>query len=243
MDLQGTTALVTGATAGIGRATAEALAADGAHVLVAGRDADRAAEVVEAIAAAAGRARAVTVDLTAPGGVDDLLERAGEHGPLDVLVNNAGTYAFLPTADTDRQTFDAMVDLNVRVPFFLTAAVGREMAARGRGKIVNISSVAAHVGTPSSAAYGASKAALESLTRSWATEFGPHGVNVNAVAPGPTHTLGTSAFRSGVEVMMKDSPAGRPAEPAEIAQAVLFLVRNDFAHGTTVVVDGGLAIS
>ena len=242
MDLQGKTALVTGATAGIGRATAEALAAEGAHVLVAGRDADRAEEVVASITADGGRARAVVVDLTAPDGVADLVAEATGSGPLDVLVNNAGVYAFASTPDTDREAFDAMFDLNVRVPFFLTATVGRQMAARGSGGIVNVSSVAAQLGTPTTAAYGATKAALESLTRSWATEFGPYGVNVNAVAPGPTHTRGTSAFRGGLEAMAKNTPAGRPGEPAEIAAAVVFLLRNDFAHGTTVVLDGGTTL-
>ena len=240
MDLAGKTAVVTGATAGIGRATAELLAAAGAHVVVAGRDADRAAEVVEAITAAGGRARAVVVDLAAPGGVEDLTARVLEDGPVDVLVNNAGIYNFASTPDTDQETFEAMFSVNVRVPFFLTARIGKEMAARGAGSIVNVSSIAAHVGTPTTAAYGASKAALEALTRSWATEFGPHGVNVNAVAPGPTHTPGTSAFRGGLEVMMKDSPAGRPAEPSEIAEAVVFLVRNAFTHVATIVIDGGV---
>lgn len=239
MEVQGRTALVTGATAGIGRATAELLAAQGAHVLVGGRDAARAAQTVDAIVGAGGSARPVIADLATVDGVEELVE-ATERDTVDVLVNNAGIYAFASALETDRTAFDAMVDINLRAPFFLTAALGQRMVARGSGSIVNVTSVASQVGTATTAAYGATKAALESLTRAWAAEFGPHGVNVNAVSPGPIHTDGTSMFADGLDASMQGFPAGRAASPEEIARAVVFLAQSDYAHGTTVVVDGGM---
>jgi NAD(P)-dependent dehydrogenase (short-subunit alcohol dehydrogenase family) len=238
MRLNGKTALVTGATSGIGRATAEAFAHEGAELVVTGRDAQRAAQVVGGIIDSGGRARSVVVDLRQPDGVQRL---AAEAGPVDILVNNAGVYRFASTGDTDRATYDETMDVNVRVPFFLTAVIGGQMAARRTGKIVNISSLASQVGTATGALYGASKAALEALTRAWAAEFGPHGVNVNAVAPGPTHTPGTAGFGAGLAALTNAFPAGRPAQPAEIARAVVFLASNeaDFVHGVTLLVDGG----
>lgn len=236
--IDGRTAIVTGATAGIGRAIAEVFAAHGASVVVVGRDAGRAAEVVDGIKATGGDARAVLTDLRDPSAVDRIVTAAPE---ADILVHNAGVYPFRSTAGTDPETFDAVVDINLRVPFFLTAALAPGMVERGHGRIVNITTIGAYVGTPVTAAYGATKAGLELLTRAWAAEFGPHGVNVNAVAPGPTDTFGMSALRDGMAAMTSTTPAGRPARPAEVAAAALFLAGPDagYLHGTTIVVDGG----
>lgn len=239
MEFAGRTALVTGATAGIGRSIAELLAAEGAHVLVSGRDAARAAQTVDAIVGAGGSARTVIADLTTERGVENLVA-ATDQDSVDVLVNNAGIYAFASALATDRAAFDAMVDINLRAPFFLTAALGERMVARGSGSIVNVTSVASQVGTATTAAYGATKAAMESLTRAWAAEFGPRGVNVNAVSPGPTHTHGTSTFADGLDASMQGFPAGRAARPEDIAKAVVFVAGSEYAHGTTVVVDGGM---
>ncbi|MBG0831346.1 SDR family oxidoreductase [Planomonospora sp. ID67723] len=241
MQLTGFRALVTGATSGIGRAIAEAFAREGAHVLVAGRDAARATEVVDGITAAGGDASPVIADLGAPDGVAALVEAAKAHGPIDVLVNNAGIYPLLDTPQTDEKTFEATMNLNVRAPFFLTAALAPLMAARGHGRIINISSIAAHLGTSTMVLYGASKAALESLTKAWAAEFGPSGVNVNAIAPGPTRTPGTAPLGAGLDEFTSTFPAGRPGTPEEIAGAAVYLAGPGaaFVHGATVVVDGG----
>jgi NAD(P)-dependent dehydrogenase (short-subunit alcohol dehydrogenase family) len=186
-DLQQQKALVTGATSGIGRAVALQLARDGAEVIVHGRDAARGAETVESIAAGGGRARFVGADLSDPADLQRLVEAVGD---IDVLVNNAGFSWFGATADLAVATFDALFANNVRAPFFLVAAFAPGMAARGKGSIINVSSMAGQIGLAGGAAYGATKAALASMTRAWAAEFSPSGVRVNAIAPGPVRTGG-----------------------------------------------------
>ena len=187
--LKGSTALVTGATAGIGRAIALQLAALGAEVVVHGRSAERGAKLVQEIENAGGKARFIAADL---GEADDVRRLAAEAGAVDILVNNAGIYKFGPTAETDDAFFDEHVNLNLRAPYLLVQQLVPSMAERGRGVVVNLSTVAA--GTPARGAgiYGASKAGLELLTRVWADEFGRNGVRVNTVQAGPTETPGTA---------------------------------------------------
>src|SRR5256712_5425669 len=192
-NLQGQKALVTGATSGIGRAVALQLARDGAEVIVHGRDAPRGAETVESIAAAGGRARFVGADLSDPADLQRLVKAVGD---IDVLVNNAGSSWFGATADLDVATFDALFASNVRAPFFLVAAFAPGMVARGKGSIINVGSMAGQIGLAGGAAYGATKAALSSMTRAWAAEFSTSGVRVNAVAPGPVHTGGAAPERT-----------------------------------------------
>jgi NAD(P)-dependent dehydrogenase (short-subunit alcohol dehydrogenase family) len=242
MRLQGKTALVTGATSGIGQAIAHAFAREGAHVVVTGRDAQRGKAVVEAIRTAGGAATFVAADLTAKTGIDRLAKAATEaFGPIDILVNNAGIFPFGPTAQTDEATFDEVIGTNVKGPFYLTATLAPQMAERGSGKIINVTTMAAHVGMPGMALYGASKAALTLLTKSWAAEYGPSGVNVNAIAPGPTRTPGTDGMGEGLDQLASTLPAGRPATPAEIAEAAVYLASPEatFVHGITLPVDGG----
>jgi NAD(P)-dependent dehydrogenase (short-subunit alcohol dehydrogenase family) len=239
MDLEGKTALVTGATSGIGREIAKRLAAEGAAVIVTGRDAERGGETVAEIETDGGSARFVEADL---GDFEAIARLAAAVGEVDVLVNNAGVFAFAPTAEQERETFQQMFDVNVRAPYFLTAALAPGMAARGGGSIVNISTMAASVGLPGASAYGATKAALEALTRSWAAEFAAQGIRVNTVAPGPTRTEGVSgmgeeevAFVSGVTALK------RLADPHEIAELVAFLAspRSSYVTGATMAADGG----
>jgi NAD(P)-dependent dehydrogenase (short-subunit alcohol dehydrogenase family) len=169
-NLQDQRVLVTGATSGIGRAIALQLARDGAAVIVHGRDATRGADTVTEISAAGGQARFVAADLSNPA---DLQRLVADVGAVDVLVNNAGFSWFGPTADLDVATFDALFASNVRAAFFLVAAFAPGMAARGTGSIINVSSMAGPIGLAGGAAYGATKAALSSLTRAWARGIQP----------------------------------------------------------------------
>jgi NAD(P)-dependent dehydrogenase (short-subunit alcohol dehydrogenase family) len=229
-------ALVTGATSGMGRAIAQQLASDGLEVIVHGRDAGRGAQVVDGIEQAGGRASFAAADLSEPAGIEQLTAEAGE---IDVLVNNAGFSWFGATADLKPETFDALFASNVRAAYFLVAAIAPGMAARGTGSIINISSMAGRIGLAPAAAYGATKGALESLTRAWAAEFSPNGVRVNAVAPGPVYTDGAAAERTtalGATTLM-----GRAASTEEIAGLVSFLAspQASYITGAVLAADGG----
>jgi NAD(P)-dependent dehydrogenase (short-subunit alcohol dehydrogenase family) len=238
-ELAGRTALVTGATAGIGRAVALQLAARGADVVVHGRDPLRGAEVVAEIGRRGGQARFVAADLT---NADEVAGLAADAGEVDILVNNAGIYAFTSTPDTSAESFDRHVAINTRAPFLLVGALAPGMAKRGHGAIVNVTSTAGTSAAPIGAAYGASKAAVELLTRSWATEFGASGVRVNGVSPGPVRTAGTEEMLGdNIEMLGQASIRGRVGEPDEIAEVVLFLIgdRSSYINGTVVVANGG----
>ncbi|MFH7341036.1 SDR family NAD(P)-dependent oxidoreductase [Streptomyces sp. KHY 26] len=226
-DLARQTALVTGATAGIGRATALALAARGADIIVHGRDEDRAADTLQRIEALGATARFEPADLADPTQVTALTERAGH---VDILVNNAGVFRFAHTADTDPATFDAHIAVNLRAPYLLVQALAPGMTARGHGAIINISSGAAGTPGPGSGIYGATKAALESLTRVWAAEYGPDGVRVNAVAAGPTRTEGTAVYGDAFESAGQAVALKRLAGPEEIAAAVAFMASPDASY-------------
>jgi len=237
--LGGQTALVTGATAGIGRAVALHLARLGADVVVHGRDATRGGEIVDEILAAGGAARFLTADLS---DTDDTLRLAAEAGRVDILVNNAGIYAFTSTPDTDAASFDRHFAINTRAPFLLVGALAPAMADRGHGSVINITSTAATSPAPIGGAYGASKAAVELLTRSWATEFAARGVRVNAVSPGPTRTTGTETMLGEhVEMLGRGTLRGTVGEPEEIAAVVGFLAspESSYVNGAVFVADGG----
>ncbi|MFE6164723.1 SDR family NAD(P)-dependent oxidoreductase [Streptomyces sp. NPDC056486] len=245
MEFAGRTALVTGSGAigGLGHATARVLAAGGADLILTGIDPERGAQVVEDLRAAggesAGAVRFVAADVSDGAGVWQLAEDAGA---VDILINNASVMTFSPTTGQDLAGYDAAFAVNVRAPFLLTALLAEKMAAGGGGSIVNVSSTAAGLGMPGMAVYGATKAALESLTRTWAAEFAESNVRVNAVSPGPMRTskvvaaMGPDMGGMGLTTALK-----RTSDPAEVARVIAFLAsdRASYMTGAIVAADGG----
>lgn len=243
MAINSLAALITGGTSGIGRATAKKLAKLGIRVLVVGRNAKRGDETLAEIRVAGGEADFISSDLGNASSAREVAKRAVElgSGRVDILVNNAGIFPFGPTEQTKEEEFDRVYSLNVKVPYFLVAELAPLMAKRGKGAIVNVSTMVADYGVSGMSLYGSSKAAINLLTKAWAAEYGPRGVRVNAISPGPTRTEGTDAMGEGLEQLAAQAPAGRPATADEIAEAIVFLAtdRSSFIYGAKIAVDGG----
>jgi NAD(P)-dependent dehydrogenase (short-subunit alcohol dehydrogenase family) len=237
-----TTALITGATSGIGRAAADKLARSGVHVMVVGRNVERGERTIAEIRAAGGKADFISSNLRDAASARAVAKKAVElgNGRVDVI-NNAGVFPFGPTHQMSEETFDEVYALNVKAPYFLVAELAPLMAQRGKGAIVNVSTMVADYGAAGMSLYGSSKAAINLLTKAWAAEYGPKGVRVNAVSPGPTRTEGTAAMGDALQQLAAQAPAGRPAAPEEIAEAIVFLAtdRASFVHGAILPVDGG----
>lgn len=250
----GRVALVTGSTSGLGREMARRLAGAGARVVVTGRDEGRGEEVVREITAAGGEAVFLAHDLEGDDPTRLVEEAEGAFGRgVDILVNNGGVLVSTPTAEVDAPTIDRMFRVNVRSALLLTGALAPAMAGRGWGRVISVSSVAGQrgqFGRPGLALYGATKAALEQLTRAWAAEYGPGGVAVNCVAPGRVRSpfadehlgLGDADTRARVASTI---PAGRVGVPEDVAAAVMFLASEEagYVRGVVLNVDGGLAIA
>jgi NAD(P)-dependent dehydrogenase (short-subunit alcohol dehydrogenase family) len=238
--MRGRSVLVTGATSGIGAATARRFADLGAHVLAAGRNAERLATLAETLPGVS----AVAVDLSQPGEADRLAHEVLKQGDLDTLVNCAG----FGTVQSSKRLSEAEIDrhfaVNVRASLLLAVRIGEAMKARGRGSIINLSSVQALVGTPHQVAYAATKGAVISMTRALARELGPHSVRVNAVAPGLVATeMWGSALDDAqfMESAARHSALRRWATPEMIADVVVFLASDASAYitGEVIVADGG----
>ena len=235
MSVKGKTVLVTGGTSGIGEATARAYAAAGAKVIITGRNQERGDRLAHELGT---HARFIRADLER---FEEVQRLASEVNGVDVLVNNAGVFPFGATDDVEADAFDSTYALNVKAPFFLTAAIAPRMAANGGGAIVNVTTMVASFGIAGMALYGSTKAALTLLTKAWAAEYGPQGVRVNAVAPGPTRTPGTEPMGDALDQLAATAPLNRPATADEIAAAALFLGSDDasYVNGAVLAVDGG----
>lgn len=242
--LQGKIAVITGATSGIGSATARLFAREGASVVLVGRR----TEAGEKLAAELGaRGRFKATDLTREGAAAEVVEFAEAFGPLNILVNNAGIDFAAPLLDSSVSDVRQVFEVNLFSALWMLQAAARSMRGRG-GSIVNVTSRTAQVGVPTMSVYGASKAALAALTRAAAIELAHEGIRVNAVAPGLTMTplveawlskqADPQAFRAEVEATI---PQRRLATPEEVASAILYLASDEASHvtGASLAVDGG----
>lgn len=243
MASNSSTALVTGGTSGIGRAVAQQLAALGIHVIVGGRNIDRGEKTVAEIRATGATADFIESDIRDASAVRELARRAVElgGGHIDILINNAGVFPFGPTQEMTGEMFDNVYSVNVKAPYFLVAELAPLMAKKGKGAIVNVSTMVADYGVSGMSLYASSKAAINLLTKAWAAEYGPSGVRVNAVSPGPTRTEGAEPMGDALDQLAAQAPAGRPATAKEVAEAIVFLAtdRASFIYGAKLAVDGG----
>jgi len=243
--LDGRVALVTGATAGLGGAMAEALAAAGADVVCHGLD-EPPGETMAAVRAHGRRAASLVGDLSDPATPLRLVEEAeAALGPVDVLVNNAGTIRRTPAAEHSDEEWDLVLAVNLSSPFRLAREVGRRLIARGaRGKVVNVASLLSFQGGILVPSYTAAKGGLAQLTKAFANEWASKGIQVNAIAPGYMRTDNTAPLRADParsRAILERIPAGRWGEPEDLAGAVVFLASpaSDYVTGHVLVVDGG----
>lgn len=241
--LDNRTAVVTGATSGIGAAIAEAMGQAGARVVVTGRDAARLEECAAAVRATGADARAVQADLTDPASAARVVdETIAAFGAIDVAVHSAGVWSPAPFLESPVEILDRQWAVNVRAPYALTRAMVPHM--RPGSSILMLSSIAGHIGFPSSVAYCATKGAVELLTKSLAMELAPLRIRVNCIAPGNIRTSMNAAQLSDPEyeqAMLDLTPLGRVGEVEDIAPAAVFLASDaaGYVHGATLLVDGG----
>ena len=245
MKLKGLVALISGGGTGIGAATARLFAEEGAAVCVTGRRKAPLAAVVTEIQAADGRALAVTGDVAITEDCQRMVDQAtAAFGKIDVLVNNAGTGPLMDAERTTDEIWDQIIGTNLSGAFRLIRAVLPGMVSRRTGSIVNVSSILAQSGMKKSAAYGASKAGLDQLTRVLAVEYADRGIRVNAVAPGWVDTPMTESVQAHdamYERLKKKHPMDRFGAPEEVAAAILYLASDQasFTTGSVLMVDGG----
>ncbi|MGX4653832.1 SDR family NAD(P)-dependent oxidoreductase [Micromonospora sp. SCSIO 07396] len=244
-DLSGRTAVVTGARRGIGLAMAEALAVAGADIVGVSANMEATGSEVEQRVRAAGRSfTALRADLADRDAVRRLVADLHDLGPVDILVNNGGTIARAPAAEHSDEIWDHVIEVNLTSQFVLSREIGREMVARGHGKIIFTASLLSFQGGITVPGYAAAKSGLAGLTRALANEWAAHGVNVNAIAPGYIATDNTRALREDPErdrAILARIPTGRWGDADDLAGATVFLAApaSDYVNGIVLPVDGG----
>ena len=242
-DLTGRTALVTGANTGIGQGIALALAAAGAELALVGHITPD--DTIERVAALRRRAVFIEANLLSTEPIARIVETANtELGAIDILVNNAGIIRRAPAEDFAERDWDEVMAINAKTVFFLCQAVGRQMLACGKGKIVNVASMLSFQGGLNVASYTTSKSGVAGITRLLANEWAGRGVNVNAIAPGYIDTENTAPLRADPRrdaAILERIPAGRWGRPEDIGGAAVFLASSaaDYLHGHVLAVDGG----
>ncbi|MBA3063914.1 3-oxoacyl-ACP reductase FabG [Candidatus Woesearchaeota archaeon] len=245
MNLKNKVAIVTGSRRGIGKAIALALAKAGANVVVSDINIDDCNKVVEEIKDINGNALAVKADVSNPEDVSKMINLTTEKfGKVDILVNNAGIYMQKSLTDVTEQDFDRILDINLKGVFLCSKAAVPEMIKQGKGKIINIASIAGQVGFANSSAYCASKGGIINMTRELALELGQYKINVNAIGPGVIETPMTKDLledKATKETLLANIPLNRIGKPEDIANAALFLAsdNSDYITGITLFVDGG----
>jgi 2-deoxy-D-gluconate 3-dehydrogenase len=246
VKLENKVAIVTGAAQGIGRAIAVGLAHEGAHVVIADLQLDKATETAEAIEGLGRQARALRVDVSSLADISTMVERTLEaFGTVDILVNNAGIALPAPFLETTEEQWQRIIDVNLKSAFFCSQAVARKMVEKGSGKIVNLASTSSFVAGREEVPYAISKAGVRMLTAAASAELAPYHVNVNAIAPGLIKTPLTAKHFPSPEALearvQAKTPMGRAGKPQDLVGAVIFLCSPaaDYVTGHTLVVDGG----
>jgi 2-deoxy-D-gluconate 3-dehydrogenase len=244
-DLTGRLAVVTGASRGLGRAMAVALAAAGADIVgVSASLQPTGSEVQTKVEGLARSFEGHRVDFADRAAVAAFADRLAAGRPVDILVNNAGTIERAPAVDHTDASWDRVLEVDLSSQFVLTRELGRQMVSRGSGKVIFTASMLSYQGGVNVASYTAAKSAIAGLTRALANEWAAHGVNVNAIAPGYFATDNTQALRNDPDrqrAILDRIPAGRWGAPADLGGAAVFLASraSDYVHGTVLAVDGG----
>jgi len=248
-SLEGRVALVTGASRGLGKEIANAMAAAGAHVVLAARGEDALNENAAAIRSNGGSASVIRLDVTDEAAIIDAVARIlADVGRLDILVNNAGTVRRAPVVDVDTADWDAVVDTNLRSCFLLSREAARPMVTHGWGRIITIGSIMSQIARPAVSSYVATKHAVVGLTKALAVELGPSGVTANAIGPGYFRTELTESLQQDPafsKMIETRCPAGRWGNAEELGGVAVFLASDAgaYVNGHLLIVDGGMTIN